>query len=250
MPSAFHSFSHLLVRIFVRWYQFLGTSPGGIAAQILIVIVNELRGQWWKLKQWPEIWKGGLKRAATALGIVWILTFFVCILTTVYDDHIVLKSSNVALTSQFLDMTVELDQLKIQNNALQQQLNSLKNSPRPTLTALVPPDKQCWLSNHFGMANSTIKGAVTATAAIVHCNYKIDAPFRIEVEFDRDFIPGALVLTDSGSWMGGGGGKQGKVYFSQVNSPALLSDQLAVVTVYGDTDQYPRAMRVGIAALK
>jgi hypothetical protein len=117
------------------------------------------------------------------------------------------------------------------------------------ITVTSSPPHHCWLSNPFGMPNSTIKGAITATAAIVHCNYKIDAPFKVAVEFDRDFIPGGMVLTDSGIMMGGGGVKEG-VYLAQVNSPALLSDQLIVVTVYGPTDQYPRGLRASVSALR
>jgi hypothetical protein len=114
----------------------------------------------------------------------------------------------------------------------------------------VPQTRQCWLSNHFGMPNSTIKGAVTATAAILHCNTKTDAPFRVAVEFDKDFIPGAMTLPDVGIVMGIGQEKQGNVYVGQVGSPALLSEQLIVVTVYGTTDQYPRALRASVEALK
>ena len=100
------------------------------------------------------------------------------------------------------------------------------------------------------MPNSTIKGAVTATAAIIHCNYKIDVPFAVQVEFDRDFIPAVMVLPDAGIVMGGGEGKRGKVYVGQVNSPPLLADQLVIVTVYGETDQYPPALRGAVETLK
>jgi hypothetical protein len=108
----------------------------------------------------------------------------------------------------------------------------------------------CWFSNHFGMPNSTIKGAVTATAIIIHCNYKVDAPFAVSLEFDRDFIPGALVLPDSGAWSLGPTRKAGMQYYGAIASPALLSDQLAIMTVYGTTDQYPRSIRGKIDALK
>jgi len=100
------------------------------------------------------------------------------------------------------------------------------------------------------MPNSTIKGAVTATAAILHCNYKVDAPFRVVVEFDRDFIPGALIMPGVGVMMGGGGQKTGKLYVSQVDSPALTSEQLVIITVYGPTDQYPRSIGGKIEAIR
>ena len=40
------------------------------------------------------------------------------------------------------------------------------------------------------------------------------------------------------------------IYVGQVNSPPLLSDQLVIVTVYGETDQYPRALRGAVKTLK
>ncbi|SRR6266478_3153891 len=111
-------------------------------------------------------------------------------------------------------------------------------------------EKRCWFANHFGMPNSTISGAVTATATMIHCNYKIDAPYSIQVEFDRDFIPGGTVALES-SMMSDGEGKNGLVRWNKIIAPALLlPDQIVAVTVYGKTDQYPRAKAVRIEALK
>ena len=110
-------------------------------------------------------------------------------------------------------------------------------------------EKRCWFANHFGMPNSTIAGAVTATATMIHCNYKIDAPYLIEVEFDRDFIPGATVVLESGT-MSDGEGKNGFVRWNKVSAPALLSEQTVAVTVYGKTDQYPRAKAIKVESLK
>jgi hypothetical protein len=147
----------------------------------------------------------------------------------------------------------EKRQLSIEKNTMAQQL---KDSPAPsqprnaTKTVIRDEPRQCWVANHFGFPNSTIKGAVSATTAIIHCNYKIDAPFQIVVEFDRDFIPGATVLPSSGAVIGAGEGKQGKTYVAQINSPPLLSNHLAIVTVYGDTDKYPRVVSGNIYALK
>jgi hypothetical protein len=118
-----------------------------------------------------------------------------------------------------------------------------------TLTSEV--EKKCWVSNHLGMPNSTIKGTMTATASILRCNHKIEAPWQVTLVFDREFIPGALTLPDSGSWFPGGGpGKQALSYSLQINSPALLSEQLVIVTVYGTTDQFPHALRGSINSLK
>jgi hypothetical protein len=156
-----------------------------------------------------------------ANGGLWICLFAWCVTQTVYYDH--------------RSLLQNVDNLEAKNKEL---------------SAVLPEEKRCWLSNHFGMPNSKVRGAVTATAAIIHCNQKIDAPFQVTVEFDRDFIPGALVLPDTGAWTGGGGEKQGKQFVGRIIGPALLSEQLIVVTVYGETDQYPRAVRANVEALK
>ena len=127
---------------------------------------------------------------------------------------------------------------------LKQQVRDRENAPGKIVTRTQEPEKRCWLSNHFGFPNSKIQGAVTATAAIFRCNYRIEVPFVVAVEFDRDFIPGALVLPDSGMIMSTGPAqkKEGKVFIGQVAQPALLVGQLAIVTVFGMTDQFPRAV--------
>jgi len=40
------------------------------------------------------------------------------------------------------------------------------------------------------------------------------------------------------------------VRWNKIIAPALLPDQIVAVTVYGKTDQYPRAKAVRIEALK
>lgn len=118
----------------------------------------------------------------------------------------------------------------------------------------VPPEKRCWVSQHFGLPNSKVPGSVSTTAAIIRCNYTIAAPFTVQVEFDRDFIPGAIVFPDSGmiNFSGGQGpGTQGRIYRSpQITSPSLVANYLAIVTVYGTTDQYPRALKANIETAK
>jgi hypothetical protein len=144
--------------------------------------------------------------------------------------------------------------LNAENTDLRSKNTALENTPPKTIVHTIPTpelEKRCWVSNHVGMPNSTIKGAVTATASILRCNYKIEAPWQVTLAFDREFIPGALTLPDSGTWFPGGGpGKLGLSYSLQINSPALLSEQLVVVTVYGNTDQFPRALRGSINSLK
>jgi hypothetical protein len=100
MAAMLHAFAHLLVHIFVRWYTFLGTSPGGVAAQIAVLVGTEVQGGWWRLEAWRKSWKGGLRRAGIALASVWILAFAVCTVTTVYEDHQGLVAANEALRKE------------------------------------------------------------------------------------------------------------------------------------------------------
>jgi hypothetical protein len=87
MPEIINHFAHLVVRVFVCSYIFLGTSPGGIAAQLVLVIGTEVKGGWWRLAAWKENWQGGLRRALYALGVVWAIVITGCFVTTMYDDH-------------------------------------------------------------------------------------------------------------------------------------------------------------------
>jgi hypothetical protein len=133
------------------------------------------------------------------------------------------------------------------NNALRTKLDARAT----VITKEVPAqiEKQCWIAPHFGMPNSTAQGAVTATAVIVHCNYKIDAPFRVMVEFDRDFLRGAMILPSAGYSIGGEV-QNGRILIGDVQSPSLPSEQLVIATVYGVTDQYPKPVRFAIQSVK
>lgn len=75
------------MRVFVCSYSFLGTSPGGLAAQVLTICTTEVQGGWWKPSAWRVNWRGGLKRAVYTLLVVWAVTFGVCTFTTIYHDH-------------------------------------------------------------------------------------------------------------------------------------------------------------------
>ena len=183
---------------------------------------------------------------STVYLVAWASLLGWSLSNTAYKDHVALLGRVHTLTNQNKTLQSANDVLKSENQ-------QLKLVPAKTITRTLPPPelaKRCWLSNHFGIPNSTIKGAVTASAAIIHCNYRVDAPYLVQVEFDRDFIPGAGIPLDSGVTMVGGGGKRGRIYTEQISSPALLSDQVFIVTVYGETDQYPRALRASIQAMK
>ena len=175
-----------------------------------------------------------------------MLAFVVCTMTTIYDDHLALVRTKIVLAG-------ENKVMRSRNGDLQDENTRLKATSPKIITRTLPtpePERQCWVSNDYVIPNPKFNGAITATAAIIRCNYKIDAPFRYMVEFDRDFIPGPMVLADADSWSGGTEQKQGRVCMGQVVYPALLSNQLVVVTVYGTTDQFPRVVRASIEALK
>jgi hypothetical protein len=248
VSSYWHS---VAVRAFWDSLRAFDTTPrllllGLLGAIVTAALVLLIRG-------WAHFVEHLIANIAIAFGgavVTWLLVYIWLFVRTpnVLQDEAAQRASENRRTQDQGATKSLTDQIASQ----QREIDALKNAPAKTITRVTPaqePEKQCWIANHYGMPNSTIKGAMTATAVIVHCNHKVDAPFMVEVEFDRDFIPGALVLPNSGGLMGGSNGKQGRVYMGQINSPALLSDQLVVVTVYGETDQYPRALRASVKAL-
>jgi hypothetical protein len=92
MPESLHHFVHLFVRIFLCSAFFLGTSAGGLGAQIITILTTELHGGFFKISAWRANWRGGLQRALITLVVVWAVTFGICTMTTVYDDHQALVS--------------------------------------------------------------------------------------------------------------------------------------------------------------
>jgi hypothetical protein len=125
MPVWFHHFAHLWWRAFVCAYTFLGTSPGGLAAQIVSLLTTEAQGGWWKCSTWRTNWRGALKRGFYTLAVVWAVTFAVCIVTTVYDDH-------RALSDRLRTVVNENHELKTQ----------LQNRDSPPSLSLNPATKR------------------------------------------------------------------------------------------------------------
>lgn len=130
----FHHFAHLVFHVFVRWYTFLGTSPGGVGAQIVTLVLTEAKGGWWSLDAWRTNWIGGLKRGAYALGSVWIIVFAICVVTTTYDDHI-------SLVAQVGRMKTELDQWETKSNSQKDEIQKLRNAPPKAVVATQGPCK-------------------------------------------------------------------------------------------------------------
>lgn len=152
-----------------------------------------------------------------------------------------------------LDRVIEeKKQLSIALNAKTAEISRIQHEPGLAQAAHVPSakesKKECWMSSFPTEPNPGIKGAVIGTEVILHCNYKIDAPLIVEVEFDTDFIPGIITVVDAGITIGGVE-KQGNIFVGRINSPAVLSNQLVIVRVYGDTKVFPRAKRGSIKSL-
>jgi hypothetical protein len=138
--AVIHAFAHLFVRIFVNWYTFLGTSPGGIGAQVALLILTELKGGWWRVQNWRDNWRGGLKRGAQALGAVWAIAFIVCTISTVYDDHAALGARTHAILSENMALRHKNEEL-LQKQQTQyatisqqaQRIKTLESAPPKTI---------------------------------------------------------------------------------------------------------------------
>lgn len=97
----------------------LGTSPIGIAAQFVLpflILVMEARGKWDKVK---EGWKRGARHGIYALLIIWIFSYGVSTILTVYDDHIQLVTTNEALASENSSLRSRIQDLQNRSNASQ-----------------------------------------------------------------------------------------------------------------------------------
>ncbi len=266
----FSSFLRLLARSWSHLMAAFSMSTVGFVAlscvlPVVIYFALILIPAYFKQANSDGFWRNVLARMKSSrletiisVGVfiaLWIVSLSVSFVQTIYNEHHTLASANAQLTQETAALTGERDEWKSKFTAADNELRTLPKQPneqghtKDRVSAVVN-EKRCWLSNHFGIPNSTIPGAVTATAAIIHCNYKIDAPFLVQVEFDRDFIPGATTLIDVGGFSSDGEGKNGLVRWNRISSPALLSEQVVVVTVYGKTDQYPRAKVVKIEALQ
>lgn len=200
-------------------------------------ILWELRGKHGG-KAMTRVWDTVLKGVVIGL-IAWVLVFCVHLIWEPY--HI------LADTQANLDKVIrEKARLTGEKFTLTRRIADLERNP---ITRIVQPEKQCWLDNHFGFPNSRVEGAVSATAAIIHCNYRIEAPYAVDVEFDRDILRGPMVVPGAGTVLGRGEVVRGRIQSSGVDSPSLPANQLIIMTVFGPTDVYPRALRASVKTI-
>jgi len=123
MPLWFHHFMNLFARVFVNTYTFLGTSPGGIIAQVVLLFLTQVRRGWRTLNYWKTEWRNGIKRAVFALAAVWAVVFMGCTVTTIYGDHISGVEANKRLMAE--------------NNSLKGKLDATKDKNAPASSALI-----------------------------------------------------------------------------------------------------------------
>lgn len=117
--------------------------------------------------------------------------------------------------------------------------------PHSPANATSPPEaRRCLMTNHYEEPNHNVQVAIIATTAIIRCNYRVDAPLIVGVEFDTaDFVSGTLFLPDEGSVIGAGTQQQGKWFYGQIQSPSVPANDVITVTVQGTTKQPPKAVR-------
>lgn len=224
MADAYHQFAHIFWRAFVCSYTFLGTSPGGLLAQVITIGITEVPGGWWKLSTWRENWEGGLKRIAYALVGVWAITFVVCSVTTIRDDHRNLAgrlrgvvNEKDALKAGLATRDVTISRLTEEKTRLQENVQRLQSANSSRSSATKSPESAIPSTPPPLLANVRIASQKT----IVSTNR--DFPYALEVilQTDTNIEPVAFAIECNGDIGSANAGfTQGGVY-SQVKSGTL-----------------------------
>jgi len=206
-----------------------------------------------KLAAVRDHWKQNLRDGVLIAGALWLLLFVISLTRAIYISHKTDGGAATRLKEERDTAREERDGFKHERDTLKRENEGFKKQgPKIVTKTLLPPpqENKCWFANYGGFPNTKIQGAVTATAVIIHCNYRVEAPYAVNIKFDRDFLVGSLIVLGGGMSMVHGPGKQGNILGAQVDVPALLPNQNIVVTVYGTTDQYPTPLSAGIEAIK
>jgi hypothetical protein len=106
------------------------------------------------------------------------------------------------------------------------------------------PPPECWWSNHYEYPNPYASSvARSATAVLIFCNYKIEAPWAVQVEFDRDdFFNESVVVP--GVMVGGISKKQGKTYIGGHSLPSVPAYEVISITVETNARDVINAVKV------
>ncbi len=200
------------------------------------------------------------KTALLTAGItifLWLSLFSWAVYKSVYNDHqnlagrlraVVNEKDELKQGLETRDNTIRYLSGKVATQSKGCTSNK-QGCPALAAQSQLPVEKRCWQANHFEEPNLHIKGAVTATTVILHCNYRIEAPFQVAVEFEKDnFFNGGTYLPNGSVVSIGGASKQGKVFIGEVESPSVPANDLIVVTVEGSTDQFPKTVRAEVAS--
>jgi hypothetical protein len=244
-----HHFANLLARAWSLCVVWMGTSTLAVAVAVISFLSLLGVGLWKNRSDWKAALKTTVARVAITVG-AWLILYLLAVVTTLYQDHMFLVNSNEQREDEIAQLQSENDELRNSAKALSVQLQDssrIKDQIESSKNVQKRFD-QCWFVNYFGLANSTVKGAVSATTVIIHCNHKVEAPYEVQVGFDRPIIIGNANVPDGGV-QSGSMGVEGLVFKATLN-PSLLTDQIRTVTVYGPTDQYPRAGGVTVKSLK
>ncbi len=242
MSDILHAFAHLFIRITIQWIKFLGTSPFGIVATIATLVVAEaigLTGKWWRMEVWKQIFSsGGLRRALKGLLWVWGFAFLVCIITTVYDDHVALKASNASLRSandRLRDSNLKLGserddwKRKSENNPAEKQTGSMPSEK----TAGVPKGQPVRVSGSINWIDPDVKKGKYAKALILVSNQNI-IHTRFAIKCNRDFNEVDASIWNAGVQTGGARKIGSRQAFIDIGLPAWEAMSPLVIRFYFD----------------
>jgi hypothetical protein len=196
--------------------------------------------RWKTVRQWAQ--NVGIEVVWVLAG--WIVLFLVSTVITLYHDHADLAGRSRAIVNEKNDLKIDLKNRDDYIQKLQFQIQHLpRNSPRPIQTPAPQIAKQCWLENLPQEPNPAIPQSHSATTALIHRNYKIDAPFYVAVKFDREFLYGNIFIVGAGVEMKGNPIKQpGNVIYGEISSPSVPANQIVAVTVEAPTKIFPNAL--------
>lgn len=229
--------SHLLRFIHSAWAAFVAeqmgsTSPGFINslwAAVVGVILMAL-GIWY-LQGLDAMKKHVIETAA--MGILGLIT----VLVLVYGTQFIWEVAQFGYND---------------HESLVARLNAPK-VPCPSCPSCptCPPSKviekvsphDCKISNVFTNPNPKFPQAKSETFAIIHCNYKIEAPFCVKLELDKEVLAAGIWLPDQSITMVDGGDRNGKIATACVDSPSVPVEGLITINLKGATDDPPRVLK-------
>jgi hypothetical protein len=97
------------------------------------------------------------------------------------------------------------------------------------------PERQCWESQHPIAINpyvvSRYPEAKLATEVDVYCSYRINAPLRVDIEFDKELVMGQAIIAGE-SYQVNGPRESGKRLYGDFGAPDLPAYHLLLATVY------------------